>query len=325
MLTARLLLASAIFAGFSILSSTSSAQEIARRVAVTIDDLPTVNVAVDSDPGRRRMTLDLLNGLAGRDIPTIGFVNESQLYDQDGQRIDSRIDLLQLWLAAGFDLGNHSYSHPDLHRVPLDEFKADVLRGETITRELLAEFGKSPEYFRHPYLHTGTSLETKSDLEKFLDAVGYRVAPVSIDNSEWIFARAYVIALRNGDKELAARIGGDYVEYMLAMVGYYENQSQQLFGRNISHVLLIHANQLNADWFAVLTDRLSALDYEFVSLEEALEDPAYQSDDTYIGPGGITWIHRWAMTRNVDRSMFQGEPATPDYVLELTRLPEHSY
>lgn len=325
MLITRLMLGAAILVGSSIWPSTSMAQDIARRMAVTIDDLPTVNVAVDTDQGRRRMTLDLLNGFAGRDIPAIGFVNESQLHGQDGQRIDSRVDLLQLWLAAGFDLGNHSYSHPDLHRVPLDEFKADVLRGEIVTRELLAEFGKSPEYFRHPYLHTGTSLETKSELEEFLGAHGYRVAPVSIDNSEWIFARAYVIALRNGDDELAARIGGDYVEYMLAMVGYYENQSQQLFGRNISHVLLIHANQLNADWFAALADRLSALHYKFVSLEEALDDPAYESADNYTGPGGITWIHRWAMTRDVDRSMFHGEPETPDYVLELTRLPEHSY
>jgi hypothetical protein len=112
---------------------------------------------------------------------------------------------------------------------------------------------------------------------------------------------------------------------MLDVVRYYEDQSERLFGRNISHVLLIHANQLNAEWFATLADRLSELEYEFVSLDEALEDPAYQSADTYTGPGGITWIHRWAMTRDVDRSMFQGEPSTPEYVLELTRLPEHSY
>ena len=321
MRTVRLILMTAIF----LASSISLAQEIARKMAVTIDDLPNVNVAVDTDHGRRRMTLDLLNGLAGRDIPAIGFVNETQLYNQDGQLIDSRVDLLQLWLAAGFDLGNHSFSHPDLHRVPLEEFKADVVRGEIMIRELLAEFGKSPQFFRHPYLHTGTSLETKSDFETFLGAKGYRVAPVSIDNSEWIFARAYVIALRTGDDELASQIGRDYVDYMLKMVSYYEDQSRQLFGRNISHVLLIHANQLNADWFATLADRLAAMDYEFVSLDDALEDPAYQSADTYTGPGGITWLHRWAMTRDEDRSMFQGEPETPGYVLELTRLPEHSY
>ncbi|MGI9260969.1 MAG: polysaccharide deacetylase family protein [Woeseiaceae bacterium] len=303
----------------------SMAQDVVRKMAVTIDDLPTVNVAVDSDQGRRRMTLDLLNGLAERDIPVTGFVNEVQLDDGAGNLINSRVDLLQLWLAAGFDLGNHSYSHPDLHRVPLADFQADVLKGELVTRTLLAEFGKVPRYFRHPYLHTGTSLETKTALESFLTAHDYAVAPVSIDNSEWIFARAYVIAMRTGDEELAERIGRDYVEYMLEMVAFYEDQSQQLFDRNISHILLIHANQLNADWFGALADRLAGIDYGFITLDEALEDVAYDSEDTYTGPGGITWIHRWAITRKVDPSMFHGEPTTPDYVLELTRLPEHSY
>jgi len=63
--------------------------------------------------------------------------------------------------------------------------------------------------------------------------------------------------------------------------------------------------------------------YSFVSLDQALQDPPYASDDSYTGPGGITWLHRWAITRNVDPGMFAGEPTTPDYVLELTRLPEH--
>lgn len=310
---------------FMVASYCAPAQDSTRRMAVTFDDLPTVNVAADTDEGRRRMTLDLLHGLAARDIPTIGFVNEGKLYDDDDALVNSQVDLLQLWLAAGFDLGNHSYSHPDLHRVPLEDFKVDVLRGEKVTRELLAEFGKSPQFFRHPYLHTGTSLVTKTAFERFLASNGYRVAPVSIDNSEWIFARAYVIARRRGDDDLAQRLGRDYVDYMLDVVAYYEDQSQQLFGRNISQVLLVHANQLNADWFAILADRLLELDYEFISLDEALEDPAYQSADTYIGPGGITWIHRWAMTRDVDRSMFQGEPETPEYVRELTQSPEHTY
>lgn len=46
----------------------------------------------------------------------------------------------------------------------------------------------------------------------------------------------------------------------------------------------------------------------------ALADPAYASPDTYPGPGGITWLHRWAITRGVDRAVFAGEPEAPDRV-----------
>ena len=124
---------------------------------------------------------------------------------------------------------------------------------------------------------------------------------------------------------MAERIGRDYVEYMLRMFAFYEEQSQRLFERNIAHVLLVHANELNSVWFGSLADRLGEIGYEFVSLEEALEDPAYASADTFTGAGGITWIHRWAITRQVDPKMFVGEPETPDYIMELTQLPEHSY
>ena len=305
-------------------SAQVTAQEPARRMAITFDDLPTVNAVASDEVTRRSMTLDLLRAFGERSIPVTGFVNESQLF-VDGRKLESRVDLLRLWLAAGFDLGNHSYSHPDLHRVPLAEFQEDVLRGEIVTRELLAELIRKPEFFRHPYLHTGTDLQTKQALEEFLASHGYRVAPVSIDNSEWIFARAYMLVARAGDMELAEQIGEEYVAYMLKMVEYYEDQSDAFFSRNISHVLLLHANALNAAYFGALADRLADAGYEFITLDEALKDSAYESPDTFTGPGGITWIHRWAITQEVNRSMFLGEPETPEYILNLTELPEHSY
>jgi peptidoglycan/xylan/chitin deacetylase (PgdA/CDA1 family) len=152
---------------FSFVSSALTAQEPARKVAVTFDDLPTVNLVDTSDAGRRTMTLSLLKTLADRRIPAIGFVNERQLSEND-ELVDERADLLRLWLAAVLSLGYHSYSHPDLHKVPLKDFQVDVLRGERVTRELLAEYERQPQFFRHPFLHTGTDLETKRSLENFL-------------------------------------------------------------------------------------------------------------------------------------------------------------
>ncbi len=258
-----------------------------RKVSVTFDDLPIAGSVPRDAATRRTMTLSLLHTLARHDIPAIGFVNEHKLYSKGDLKPDS-VDLLRLWLAAGMDLGNHSFSHPDLNQTPLAEFQADVLRGEINIRKLLAEREKTPEYFRHPFLRTGRDMETKLGLEKFLGEHGYQVAPVSIDNSEYVFARAYDLALEE--------IGADYIDYMLSVFAFYEDQSQQLFDRNIAHVLLLHANQLNADWFDALAARLVDLGYEFITLGEALEDSAYASEDTYTGPGGITWLHRWALT-----------------------------
>ena len=148
---------------------------------------------------------------------------------------------------------------------------------------------------------------------------------MTIDNSEWIFARAYDIALRDGDAEMARKVGVAYVEYMGEMFDYYEQQSIAIVGRNIDHVLLVHANRLNSDWFSELADLIASKGYEFITLDEALTDPAYESADEYIGPGGITWLHRWAITRGMDPSTYRGEPETEAWVLEMTRLREHAY
>lgn len=301
-----------------------AADEPERRMAISFDDLPVAATTSLDIRDRRDVTQNILQALTSRSVPAIGFVNESKLYADD-KLDDAEVDLLRLWLSAGFELGNHSYSHPDLHRVSLAEFQADVERGDAVIRNLLAERGELAGYFRHPFLHTGRDLATKRALEAFLNDRGYAVAPVTIDSSEWIFGRAYDIALARQDDALAARIGADYVEYMLSMVAFYEDQSQQLFDRNIAHVLLVHTYQLNADWFGALADRLTAIGYEFITLDEALKDPAYASKDTYTGPGGITWIHRWAISRDVDRAMFRGEPETPQYIRELTEMPEHLY
>lgn len=303
----------------------TAAQELPnRRVAVTFDDLPIAGSVAKDEVTQRVMTLSLLRALSQLEIPAIGFVNERQLF-QDGVINERKVDLLRLWLAAGMTLGNHSFSHPDLNDTPLDEFQVDVLRGEVVTRRLLEERDESLAFFRHPFLHTGTSVEKKEAFEAFLAERGYRVAPVTIDNSEWIFARAYDLAMQAGNPALAQEVGREYVDYMMAMFAFYEDQSHQLFGRNIDHVLLVHANELNSAWFAALAERLVVEGYTFISLPDALKDPAYRSPDTYVGRGGITWLHRWAITRQVDPAMFRGEPETPAHILQLTELQEHSY
>ncbi|NUO83097.1 polysaccharide deacetylase, partial [candidate division KSB1 bacterium] len=56
--------------------------------------------------------------------------------------------------------------------------------------------------------------------------------------------------------------------------------------------------------------------YAFVSLEEALRDEAYRTEDTYTGPAGISWLQRWAMAQGKTGEFFKGEPRTPEFGLK---------
>jgi len=290
-----------------------------RRMAVTIDDLPFVCTTDRSPATARTITTGLLRWLREHRIPAIGFVNGNKLL-REGQPDPSRQDLLRAWLEAGLELGNHTWSHADLHQVSLDAFGDDLRRGEDALRPLLAVYGQRLRYFRHPCLHTGRDLATRQAVLDLLAERGCAVAPVTIDNSEWIFSKAYDRALQRADQALAARIGEAYLTYMMDKLDYYERQSRQLLGREIPQVLLLHANQLNARHLGALAERIAARGYRFTPLEDVLRDPAYDLPDTYTGPAGISWLHRWAITRGVEPAFFHGEPRTPDFILRLAGI-----
>ena len=296
--------------------------QVDRRMAITFDDLPAQRAQALPMARIEQLTRDLVGYLGERDLPAIGFVNEVKL-EIDGAVSASQVKHLEAWLDAGLELGNHTYSHPNLNGdITLADYQADILNGERILRPLLAKRDAAPRYFRHPYLRTGRDLETRAAVHEFLAEHGYRVAPVTVDNSEWIYARAYDEALDRDDPDLARRLGASYVDYMVSMVAYYEDQSRQLFEREIPQVLLVHANALNADHFPSLASKLEERGYRFVTLDEALEEPAYDSPNSYAGPGGISWIHRWAITRGVDSAMFRGEPVTPEWVQDVAGIRE---
>jgi len=307
-------IALAVVAALSLASGSSTiVRQPAREMAVTIDDLPTVSVVPLSPEGARRLTSDLLASLRRHHVPGIGFVNEGKLY-VDGVLDSTRVALLQQWIDAGLELGNHTYSHVDLHRVSAEVYTADIERGETVTRDLLRKAGAQIRFFRHPYLHTGRDADTRQRVLALLQGKGYRVAPVSLDNSDYIFAAAFDRLNAAKDAGGAKNVVATYVDYMEAVAAYYEQQSERIVGREIRQTLLIHANALNAVAFDALAARFEARGYRFITLQKALEDDAYAAADEYFGPAGITWLHRWALTQKKPSSIYAGEPDVPAWI-----------
>lgn len=299
------------------LSSTLIAQP-ARRVAITIDDLPTVSRNFTTPADHDRITRKLVSALEKHRVPAIGFVNERKLYS-GGALQESEVDLLRQWTRAGLELGNHTFSHFDLHVVDVPTYLADLTRGDSVTRRLLTERGRAPRYFRHPFLHTGRSLAVRAQVDSLLVRQQYLVAPVTIDNYDYIFAAAYDNALARRDSVASERIAKEYLAYMERVFAYYEAQSKSIVGREIPQVLLLHASMLNADRFDELATMIGRRGYAFASLDDVLKDSVYASADTYVGPAGITWLHRWALTRGLRGAIFAGEPEVPGDIAAAAR------
>ena len=298
-------------------AATISAQHTQRFIAVTIDDLPVVSTRADLK-NRQEITNKLLAHITKAKVPAIGFVNENKLY-KDEKRDEAQVDLLRSWLDAGLELGNHTFSHKSLSATSLEDYEDEILRGEIITRELLAEKGKKIRYFRHPYLHTGLNLEIKDGLNQFLKQHDYTIAPVTMDNADYIFSRAYDIAFDKKDEKLMKKIGAAYIAYFEKCFDYWERQSVKLFGREIKFILLLHANFINSDYFDDIADTLKKRNYQFVTLENALTDEAYKSPDTFVDRAGISWLHRWALAKGKG-NILPDEPQVPGFVLKVSGL-----
>ncbi len=137
-----------------------------RAVAITIDDLPAASANGMTGKEILEMTTKLLATLKEQKAPAVGFVNEQKLY-KFGE-VDDRIAALNMWLDQGFELGNHTFKHTSLNRVPLQAWEEDVVRGETVTRILLYQHHMKMRYLRHPYLDVGLDLQTRREAEAFL-------------------------------------------------------------------------------------------------------------------------------------------------------------
>lgn len=297
-----------------VLASFAQTPKLDRQVAVTIDDLPAgmANRLPASDIAA--LTTKLLTTLRDQKVPAVGFVNEKQLY-KPGE-VDSRIKTLQMWLDYGFELGNHTFSHASLNQIELKDWEDEVVQGESVTRMLLAGHKMKLRYFRHPYLDTGRDLATRRKAEEFLTQRGYRIAPITFDGWDWMFAGLYEDAKKRNDTDMQQKIVKDYLAYHDAVFAYTEQLSVKVVGYEPRQILLLHASNLEADHIGELLDVLRKRGYRFIPLGDALSDAAYSLPDTYVGEEGTGWIDHWAITQG---KIPQGAPVFPQWVIERTK------
>jgi peptidoglycan/xylan/chitin deacetylase (PgdA/CDA1 family) len=313
----RLTLLSAVLCIISCFSISALAQNLQkpdRQVAVTIDDLPAGMADRLPAADITAMTTKLLSTLRDQKIPVVGFVNEKKLY-KTGE-VDERIKALQTWLDYGFELGNHTFSHASLNQVGLKAWEDEVIQGESVTRMLLAQRKMKLRYFRHPYLDTGRDLQTRREAEAFLVGRGYRIAPITLDGWDWMFAGLYEDAKKRNDTALQQQIVKDYLAYHDAVFAYSEQLSAKVVGYEPKQILLLHASNLEADHIGELLDVLRKRGYRFIPLEDALGDQAYSLPDTYVGEEGTGWIDHWAITQG---KIPQGAPPFPQWVIDRTK------
>lgn len=297
-----------------LLAAPLSAQK--KEVCLTFDDFPYVQMGRYPVQVIKEKLSRFIKILEKYDAKPAAFINEIQLY-KDASTIDPRrVELLQMWLDAGFTMGNHGFRHVDLSFHSVAEFKEDVLKGEAIFGPLIKG---SQKYFRYPQLEVGNTLEIRREVEKFLEENSYVIVPVTISAAEYKFATAYSKAFFSKNEKYKKKIADDYIKYLSAFIDVAEKQSELLFKRQIKHIMLLHMNELNMDHIERLIKLFRQKKYKFISADEAMQEPLFKTKNTFAGREGLSFIEQIASVRRLmgDPLFNELTPAVPDYILDL--------
>lgn len=87
------------------------AQTMHPQVAITIDDLPYADGWRCDEQEILANTKKLLDPIRAGKVPVVGFVVGKRCGNLS---LEQRRDILRMWLDAGGELGNHTWSHPHL-------------------------------------------------------------------------------------------------------------------------------------------------------------------------------------------------------------------
>lgn len=221
--------------------------------------------------------------------------------------------LLEEWVKRQYvTLGNHTYSHLRYSDVEFDEFKEDIKKGEVILHELAYKYNKSIDYFRFPYNDLGIDSIHQIKMDSLLTTLNYKIAPFTIESSDWLFNAIYEDHNSNAKFEEADKIGELYVSKTIAYIHFFNSLSQSIYGRNINQIYLCHDNSINAKYLTQIISLLESENYEFVSMDEAMKNSAYCQHNIYYKKWGISWFYRWMSDPNKRMEWMKKEPDISD-------------
>lgn len=274
------------------------------KVAITIDDVPNTLLFEKEDYQSK-----LLKNIDSLKMPVAIFINEGFLFNTDTTSLNAV--LLENWIKNKYTiLGNHTLNHTRASISTIKNYKTEILKGETITRELAKKYNKSLIHFRFPYNDLGKDSLQQTKVKQFLTELNYKITPFTIESSDWMYNYVYEYYLQNNQFQKAQKIGVQYIEKTIEFFNFFEELSNKKYGRNISQIYLCHDNKLNADFLPLLIEKLRTKNYQFISLDEAFTDKIYQSSNNYHKKWGISWFYRWMTDKNERKQTFQKEPST---------------
>ncbi len=288
--------------------------ETPKKIALTFDEIPFMKPMGFWRP--REVSNQILKTLEDEGITAAGFVVQEKVEEDLSTYV-----ILEDWLSKGHTLGNQTWGDIDYNVVGYDDFMEHAIDGQKYLKKLSHKYEFNYRYLRFPQLHEGNDPRKKKRVRKALDRANYQVAHVSVKTSGFAFNPA--CAENSTDPETIAILKKLYLEHVERSLEYSEAQARQVFGRDIAHIMQLHIGLATANFLPDLIARLRQRGYQFITIQEALADPAYQTAEDYAGPLGLTFIDRVAATRGLAFDETAGQLDRTDVERTLRSQPRY--
>lgn len=258
-------------------AATAQAREPQPEIAITIDDLP---VHAPYPPGvtPTQVNEQMIAALKAGGVPAIGFVNGI-----DTVQHPETLQVLTKWRAAGFLLGNHTWSHPHLSQLTIAQFEGELMKGDPLLDQL--GDGSDWRWFRYPFLDEGKDEAQRTAARQVLRRHGYRIADVTTSFSDWAFTPAWARCNAAGDKAVVVELERMYLDAVRESISVARGTAQALYGRDIPYVLLMHVSAMSAHMMPQVIKTYRSAGFRFLTIKQAEHDPVYRPDIDLSLPG----------------------------------------
>ncbi len=248
------------------------------RLAITVDDLPGGGPELLGYTPVKIVKEIVATLRAHHVLHAVGFVVGSMLDARPERR-----EAMDAWVQAGFAVGNHTYSHAKVEELGLDGYIKDILADRAVVDPLEQRTGQHHKYFRFPYLEEGRTEAERRALRHVLAAQHYELARVSVIFNDTDWADAYLRCLARADDAALDALRQSYLETALAQLSWSVAAAREVLGHRIPQVLLVHANVATAKNLDALLTAYEHAGVRYVSLDEALTEPAYGARYDFSG------------------------------------------
>jgi peptidoglycan/xylan/chitin deacetylase (PgdA/CDA1 family) len=265
---------------------------LAQQVALTVDDLP-VHGPLPHGMTRAGIARSVAWALINANAPRVyGFVNGDKLRTEP-----EGMDVLKVWTASTFPLGNHTFTHMNLDNNTAEAFEKDIEANEPLLWKL--SLPGAWFWFRYPYLHEGDTLEKRHQVRAFLQKKQYRIAEVTLDFDDYAWNAPYARCLDKGNSQAIEGLKASYLKNASEGIRVGQEMSKTLFGRDIKHVMLLHIGCFETVMLPKLLDLLKQRGFRLITLDDAESDPAYRTDPDLAFRGGGTLLELMMSARHL--------------------------